>query len=192
MRSTRYLTAARKDCAACEIWAIQVSTRCPPNAGNSRCGLLACEIVRCYMRYSARKRHIILCVLHIKLCVLFTNDLYRVSTAVAKNWSVGPDLKTDVFLMNGLVPQYRTRAAGRGFPAGHPNAPINQYFSQSADVVNDRGMLSKDRISLQLRRFDLGTKARDPDSADIRNVTWFALHIPSVFSRDLHIEDRGA
>jgi Z1 domain len=100
------------------------------------------------------------------------------------------DLKVDVFLMNNLEPQYRTRDEGRGFPAGHPNAPINQYFSQSADAVNDKSFLSATRVSLQLRRFNLGTRPRDTTSADIFNVTWFALNVPSALRRDLHVEDR--
>jgi len=102
-----------------------------------------------------------------------------------------PDMETDVFLINSLAPQYRTRDAGRGYPAGHANAPINQYFSNSADTVNDRSFFSPDRISLQLRRFNLGTKARDPGSADIHDVTWFALKVPTALGANLHIEDRG-
>lgn len=99
-------------------------------------------------------------------------------------------LKTDVFLLNNLEPQYRTRDAGRGFAAGHINAPINQYFSNSADTINDRSLFSPDRISLHLRRFNLGTKARDPNSADIKNVTWFAVNVPQSLSNNLHIEKR--
>ncbi|MHB1701038.1 MAG: Z1 domain-containing protein [Acidobacteriaceae bacterium] len=100
------------------------------------------------------------------------------------------DLQVDVFLINGLTAQYRTRDAGRGFPAGHVNAPINQYFSQTAGTVNDKSFFSTSRISLQLRRFNLGTRARDPSSADMHGVTWFALNVPRALSRDLHIEDR--
>ncbi|MDP2265604.1 MAG: Z1 domain-containing protein, partial [Thiobacillus sp.] len=100
-------------------------------------------------------------------------------------------LKADVFLMNNLAPQYRTRDAGRGFPAGHPNAPINQYFSNSADQINDKSFLSTERVSLQLRRFDLGTTQRTKSSADILNVTWFALNVPRVLSKNLHIEGRS-
>ena len=99
-------------------------------------------------------------------------------------------LQVDVFLINGLNAQYRTRDAGRGFPAGHPNAPINEYFSQSAGVVNDKSYYSNTRISLQLRRLNLGTRARDPSSADMHRVTWFALHVPRALSQDLHIEGR--
>lgn len=102
-----------------------------------------------------------------------------------------PDLVADVYLMNNLEPQYRTRDAGRGFPAGHINAPINQYFSQSADTVNDRSFFSPERISLQLRRFNLGTKPGVQSSADIMRVTWFALKIPDGLGRDLHIEERS-
>lgn len=99
-------------------------------------------------------------------------------------------LMTDVFLMNNLVAQYRTRDAGRGYPAGHQNAPINQYFSNSADTVNDKSFLSTVRVSLQLRRFDLGATARGRSSADILGVTWFALNVPKVLSKNLHIEER--
>jgi hypothetical protein len=100
-------------------------------------------------------------------------------------------MKTDVFLMNNLTSQYRTRDAGRGFPAGHPNAPINQYFSNSADAVNDKSFLSAERVSLQLRRFNLGKTARNASSADILNVTWFAVNVPKILRKDLHIEGRG-
>jgi len=101
-------------------------------------------------------------------------------------------LQTDVFLMNNLVPQYRTRDAGRGFPAGHQNAPINQYFSNSADAINDKSFLSPLRMTLQLRRFNLGTMARGASSADILNVTWFAVNIPEPLRKDLHIESRSS
>ncbi|HQT29743.1 MAG TPA: Z1 domain-containing protein [Thiobacillus sp.] len=100
-------------------------------------------------------------------------------------------LKTDVFLMNNLDAQYRTRDAGRGFPAGHRNAPINEYFSNSADTVNDKNFMSAERVSLQLRRFNLGTATRDKSSADIRSVTWFAVNVPSALSKHLHIEGRS-
>jgi len=102
-----------------------------------------------------------------------------------------PDLKVDVFLMNNLDAQYRTRDAGRGFPADHPNAPMNQYFSQTAGAINDRSFFSPDRLSLHLRRFNLGTRTRDPSSADILNITWFALNVPKDLRRDTHVEDRG-
>ncbi len=101
-----------------------------------------------------------------------------------------PDLSVDVFLMNNLVPGYRTRVDGRGVSAKHRFAPINQYFSQSAATVNDRTFCSEDRVSLQLRRFDLGTKQRDSGSADIKNVTWFALNVPRKLRKDLLIEKR--
>jgi hypothetical protein len=86
---------------------------------------------------------------------------------------------------------YRTRVAGHGLPATHRYAPINQYFSQSAGVVNDRDHCFKDRISLQLRRFDLGTHQRDQTTADIRDVTWFALNVPSKLRKALLIEERN-
>jgi hypothetical protein len=101
-----------------------------------------------------------------------------------------PDLKADIFLMNNLVAGYRTRDAGRGVDAKHRFAPINQYFSQSAAAVNDRSFCSVERVSLQLRRFNLGTTQRDSGSADIKDVTWFALHVPSKLRKDLLIEAR--
>ena len=102
-----------------------------------------------------------------------------------------PDLNADVFLMNNLIAGYRTRDAGRGVDAKHRFAPINQYFSQSAAAVNDRSFCSAERVSLQLRRFNLGTTQRDSGSADIKDVTWFALHVPTELRKDLLIEARG-
>lgn len=99
-------------------------------------------------------------------------------------------LKTDIFLMNDLNSQYRTRDTGRGFEAGHPNAPINQYFSQSADSINDKSFHSPNRITLQLRKFNLGTRPRDPKSADMYDIAWFALNVPNALRRDLHVEER--
>jgi hypothetical protein len=100
------------------------------------------------------------------------------------------NLPVQVFLMNELKANYRTRDAGRGFRAGDPFSPINQYFSQSANAVNDRSFVSEDRITLQLRRLDLGTVQRDPSSVDIKNVTWFALHVPTVLGTALIVEER--
>ncbi len=101
-----------------------------------------------------------------------------------------PNLQADVYLMNNLVAGYRTRDAGRGLDAKHRFAPINQYFSQSAAAVNDRSFCSTERVSLQLRRFNLGTTQRDSRSADIKDVTWFALHVPTKLRKDLLIEAR--
>ncbi len=87
---------------------------------------------------------------------------------------------------------YRTRIAGHGLPETHRYAPINQYFSQSAGTgVNDRDHSFKDRISLQLRRFDLGTHQRDQSTADVKDVTWFALNVPSKLRKALLIEERS-
>lgn len=110
--------------------------------------------------------------------------------AIAALLRKSPDLKADVFLMNNLVAGYRTRSTGRGVEAKHRFAPINQYFSQSADTVNDRSFCSNERVSIQLRRFNLGTTLRDSGSADIKNITWFALHVPSKLRTDLLIEAR--
>jgi hypothetical protein len=110
--------------------------------------------------------------------------------AIASLLRKNPDLVADVFLMNNLVAGYRTRVAGCGVDAKHRFAPINQYFSQSASTINDKSFCSSERVSLQLRRFDLGTTQRDSDSADIRNITWFALNVPSKLKKDLLIEVR--
>lgn len=110
--------------------------------------------------------------------------------AIAALLRRAPDLKADVFLMNNLVAGYRTRISGRGVDAKHRFAPINQYFSQSAETVNDRSFCSNERVSLQLRRFNLGTIQRDSASADIKEVTWFALNVPSQLRKDLQIEER--
>ncbi|MDN3575658.1 Z1 domain-containing protein [Chitinimonas viridis] len=100
-------------------------------------------------------------------------------------------LKVDVFLMNRLDTGYRTREAGHGLPAEHRFAPINQYFSQSAGMLNDRDHCFSDRITLQLRKFDLGTHQRDKSKADIKDVTWFALNVPAKLRKALLVEERG-
>lgn len=99
-------------------------------------------------------------------------------------------LKVDVFLMNRMAVGYRTREDGHGLKAAHRYAPINQYFSQSAGTLNDRDHYNPDRISLQLRRFDLGTKQRTRAAADIHDVTWFALNVPKRLRKSLLIEER--
>ena len=101
-----------------------------------------------------------------------------------------PTLKVDVFLMNRLTVVYRTRDIGHGLPATHRYAPMNQYFSQSAGTLNDRQHCFPDRISLHLRKFNLGTEQRDPTSADVFDVTWFALNVPHDLRKSLLIEDR--
>jgi hypothetical protein len=100
-------------------------------------------------------------------------------------------LTVDVFLMNNLKAGYRSRVARGGLAASHPSAPINQYFSQSANSVNDRSFFTPDRISLQLRRFDLGHQQRSQASADIKNVPWYALYVPRRLKTDLVVEERG-
>lgn len=102
-----------------------------------------------------------------------------------------PDLQADVVLMNRLVTGYRTRIAGRGVRAIDHNAPINQYFSQSAGTKNDRDYCSLGKITLQLRKFHLGTHQRESSLADIREVAWFALNVPKKLRRALLIEERS-
>lgn len=96
----------------------------------------------------------------------------------------------DVFLMNNLEPQYRTRENAQGYSREDFNAPINQYFSLSANTVNDKSYAFKDRITLQLRRFNLGTTPGDQSSANVFDVTWFSLHIPSNLKKELVVELR--
>lgn len=110
--------------------------------------------------------------------------------ALASMLAKDPTLKVDVFLMNRLAVGYRTREAGHGLKATHRYAPINQYFSQSAGTLNDRDHCFVDRISLQLRRFDLGTQQRAQGSADIKDVTWFALNVPKKLRKSLLVEER--
>ncbi|EOD9097467.1 Z1 domain-containing protein [Pseudomonas aeruginosa] len=113
--------------------------------------------------------------------------------ALALMLATDDTLKVDVFLMNRLQTGvgYRARVAGRGLPASHRYAPINQYFSQSAGTVNDRLHCFKDRISLQLRRFDLGTDQRGQATADVRDVTWFAVNVPPALRKALLVEERS-
>ncbi len=99
-------------------------------------------------------------------------------------------LEADVVLMNRLVTGYRTRVAGRGVKETHPYAPINQYFSQSAGTKNDRDYCSSGQVTIQLRKFDLGTHQRDPSQADIREVVWFALNVPKRLRKTLLVEER--
>ncbi|MDX7680041.1 Z1 domain-containing protein [Aeromonas caviae] len=111
--------------------------------------------------------------------------------AIAELLRDNNSLTVDVFLINNLEAQYRTRSSGRGFSSEHENAPINQYFSNSADTINDRSFVSHNRVTLQLRRFNLGTLVRDKASADIHDVTWFALNVPKSLRKDLLIEERN-
>jgi hypothetical protein len=100
-------------------------------------------------------------------------------------------LKVDVYLMNKLAAGYRSRVGNGSLAASHPWAPINQYFSQSANSVNDRNFFSSERISLQLRRFDLGHEQRAKTKADIKNVPWYALYVPKRLETGLVVEERG-
>jgi len=113
--------------------------------------------------------------------------LIAISALLAKDNS----LCADVFLMNKLQSGYRKRDAGRGVAASHPFAPINQVFSNSAGSINDRSLFSPERVSIHLRRFNLGTIERDPSSADIKDVVWFALNVPQKLRKDLLIEQRA-
>jgi hypothetical protein len=104
---------------------------------------------------------------------------------VLQTWGNVP---IDVYLINNLKSQYRSRTDGRGFTKGNLNAPINQYFSNSADAINDKSFMSNNNISLQLRSFDLGAHERQATLADLKNVAWFALHIPIDFEKHVHVE----
>ncbi|MGY3141741.1 hypothetical protein ACVW02_003310 [Ewingella americana] len=110
--------------------------------------------------------------------------------ALAELLHKDPNITVDVFFINNLEPQYRTRSAGRGLSQKDRNSPLNQYFSNSANSVNDKSFISSGNISLQLRRFNLGTVARDQNSIDIHDVTWFAVNIPAEFRTNIHIERR--
>ena len=97
------------------------------------------------------------------------------------------DLFVDVFLMPET---YRSRVAGRGFDAKDPGAPIGEYFSNSAGSVNDKSHYSPERISLQIRELSVGVVKRDRTKADIKEVPWFALNVPTVLRKSLIIEGR--
>ncbi|RZT76418.1 Z1 domain-containing protein [Azospira oryzae] len=112
--------------------------------------------------------------------------LVALSALLAKD----PSLKVDVFVMNQLKPGYRSRVGTSTLPASNKFAPINQYFSQSANAINDRSFFTPDRISLQLRRFNLGHHQRDESKADIHDVTWYALYVPKKLKKDLFVENR--
>lgn len=101
-----------------------------------------------------------------------------------------PDLNVDVFLINKLKSQYRSRHGKTPEERKALHAPINQYFSNSTNSVNDKSFQSENNITLQLRTFDLGSIVKDPSSADIRNVVWYAVHIPEGLTKNILIEGR--
>ncbi|WP_289367799.1 Z1 domain-containing protein [Pantoea stewartii] len=100
------------------------------------------------------------------------------------------DLKVDVFFINGLNSQYRTLTNNKSESVIEASSTINQYFSNSANSLNDRSFKSEKNITLQLRRFDLGTVTRDASSALIKNVVWYAVNIPEVLSKQILVEKR--
>jgi len=94
----------------------------------------------------------------------------------------------DVYLMHET---YRSRVAERGFKKSDIGAPINQYFSNSEGSANDKDHMSPGRISLQLRVLNVGTVARGKkDQADVKDVPWFAIHIPSELRKSLIVEQK--
>lgn len=99
-------------------------------------------------------------------------------------------LKVDIFFMNKLQAQYRSRKGKTTADRLNVEAPINQYFSNSANALNDKSFKSLNKIALQLRTFDLGTVVRDPSSTDIKNVVWFAVHIPDLLTKNIHVQER--
>jgi hypothetical protein len=112
--------------------------------------------------------------------------LVALSSLLAKN----VDLTVDVYILNNLQAGYRTREGTTSIPATDHRAPINQYFSQSANTINDRSFFTPGRVSLQLRKFDLGHVVRSKDQADIRDVAWYALYVPQAFGKGLVVEER--
>jgi hypothetical protein len=94
----------------------------------------------------------------------------------------------DIYLMNDT---YRSRVDGRSFLASDVRAPINQYFSNPTGSVNDKDHMSPGRISLQLRRLDVGSHLGDRKKADVKDVPWFALHLPKDLRKSLQVELRG-
>ncbi|MEX5502544.1 Z1 domain-containing protein [Pseudomonas putida] len=110
--------------------------------------------------------------------------------ALSKLLAEDDSLKVDIFMMNKLESGYRSRRVRNVAQGIDRYSPINQYFSQSADVKNDRAYCFKDRITLQLRFFDLGVVQREKDKADIKGVAWFAVNIPSSMRKSLVVEKR--
>lgn len=108
--------------------------------------------------------------------------------AMGTSLALNPALLVDIYLMNKT---YRSRENGRGFPAQDIRAPIKQYFSNSAGSANDKDHMTPGRISLQLRRLDVGSHVGDGSKADARDVPWFALHIPKELRKSLQVELRG-
>jgi hypothetical protein len=106
---------------------------------------------------------------------------------LAKNTS----LKVDVFLINCLKSGYRSRVGRGSLAASHQWAPIGQYFSNSANSVNDRSFFTPDRISLHLRRFNIGHQRRVQMNEDIKDVTWYAMYVPKRLKTDLVVEERS-
>jgi len=93
----------------------------------------------------------------------------------------------DIYLMKST---YRSRENGRGYPLTDVRAPINQYFSNSAGSANDKAHVSPEKISLQLRRLDVGEFTGNSAKADVKDVPWFALHIPKKIKKSLQVELR--
>lgn len=117
---------------------------------------------------------------------LHSASLVALGSLLAEN----TNLLVDVFVMNGLKPAYRSRSSSAAFAATHEYAPMNQYFSNSANAINDKSFHSGDRISLQLRAFDLGHHHRDHTKADVKNVAWYALYVPHSMMKSLVVEER--
>ncbi len=110
--------------------------------------------------------------------------------ALSSLLAVNPESMVDVFLLDNLRPAYRTRQKTVAIPSSSRTAPMNQYFSNSANTANDRSFFTPGRVSLQLRAFDLGSRIRDRDSADVHDVAWYALYVPASMSQSIVVEGR--
>lgn len=92
------------------------------------------------------------------------------------------ELLADVFVMGELLPQNRSRKQGDA---------INQVFSGKApagildrtklNYGGDKDFVSADRVSLQLRTFNL--YAYDSRTVEFDNIPWYSIHIPESFAK---------
>lgn len=88
----------------------------------------------------------------------------------------------DVFLM-GETSQQRSRKNSS------VDAPIDNPFSgRSVNYVGDEALHSSERLTLQLRAFNL--RPSKSDKPDIHDVPWYAMYIPKNLSKGFIIEKR--
>lgn len=100
-----------------------------------------------------------------------------------------PQARVDVFTFNFAKPAFRTRDFRGGSQDILRGTVMNQYFSAPRDSTKDADYRTSDRISVQLRLFNLGLEKRDSAAADLTCVPWYAVHVPDEFKSTLIIQD---